>query len=270
MLSDRAAGYTAVGRGEEAERASHLKPASLDRRADIRWHPRDGRDRRLRGRTNPTLPGNRSRRVIVLDDMGRLSGRIVQVSAALAAMGTLAFASTAWARPLALTRGTTAGTRWELTVSRATIGSKLPALCFAFMFGDGYGDGGTNCVAPAMGHSVAGPPWTFDPGAQPYDGLAPPTITRTTGGLRAITFLTVSSARRVVVRLTDGELLRLTPIAIPSALHRPGAIALSVRQIGSSLPSMVAVKSGVAYDADGGVVGRFSRKAPPLENFTYG
>jgi hypothetical protein len=203
--------------------------------------------------------------------MGRCSRLVVHLAVVLAAVAMLAFATTAWASPTqTLTRGSTAGTPWEETVASTTIGSDLPGLCFSWLFGAGYGDGGTNCVAPAQGHSVKGPPWTFDPGAWPYDGLAPPTVTRTTGGLRSIAFLVVGSARRVVVRLNDGELLRLKPIQLPSSLRRRGAIALSVRQLGSSLPPMVTVKSGVAYNAKGKVVGRYSRKAPPLTDWTYG
>jgi hypothetical protein len=46
-------------------------------------------------------------------------------------------------------------------------------------------------------------------------------------------------------------------------------IAVSVRRIASSLPPIVAVKSGVADGAEGKVVGRFSPEAPPLEDFSY-
>lgn len=203
--------------------------------------------------------------------MDRRRHLIVTVGASLAAVAVLASATAAGAsqaRPAALTRGTAGGTPWEVTAAPTTV-SKLPGLCFAFMFGSGYGDGGTNCVAPVRGHSAKGPPWTFDPGAM-YNGLSPATITRTGGGLRSIMFLAVRSARRVVVHLRDGEVLRLKTIPIPSRFHRPASLAVSVRHIGSSLPPMVRVKSGVAYNAKGKVVGRFSRKAPPLVDFTYG
>jgi hypothetical protein len=201
---------------------------------------------------------------------------VVQLGAAVAALvAVLVSASAAsadgLAHPIALTRGATAGTRWEVTVASTSVGrSKLPGLCFGFMFGDGYGEGGTNCVAPAQGHSAKGPPWTFDPNVI-YHGLTPATITRTTG-LRSVMFLVVANAHLVVARLTDGEVLHLKPTPIPSKLHRSGAIALSVRHIGSSksIPPSVRVKSGVAYGADGKVVGRMSRSAPPLEDWTYG
>jgi hypothetical protein len=159
---------------------------------------------------------------------------------------------------------------WEVTVAADTINSDEPGLCFAFMFGAGYGDGGTNCVAPDVGHSAKGPPWTFDPAAQPYDGLSPPAITRSAGGMRAMLFLVAAQARRVVVRLSDGEVLRLSPIPLPRRLHRAGAIAVALRFRGASLPPMVGVESGLAYGAEGNVVGRYSHQAPPLESFTYG
>jgi hypothetical protein len=172
---------------------------------------------------------------------------------------------------MALTRGTTAGTPWKVTLASTTVGgSKLPGLCFGFMFGDGYGEGGTNCVAPAQGHSAKGPPWTFDPDVI-YHGLTPATITRA-AGLRSVMFLVVADARLVVVRLSDGEVLHLKPTRIPSKLHRRGAIALSVRKIGSSksIPPSVTVRSGVAYGTEGKIVGRLSHTAPPLEDWTYG
>lgn len=220
-------------------------------------------------------PGpNKSRVGIVRSRMYRCLRLVVPAGAAVAAAAALALpvsaADSSQMRSQRLTEGTVSGTRWEVTVAARTIDSNLPALCFAFMFGAGYGDGGTNCVAPATGHSVKGPPWTFNPGAEPYDGLSPPAITRTAGGLRALVFLVVGSARQVVVRLNDGEVLRPKLIQIPSTLHRPGAIAVSVRQLGSRLPPMVSVKSGVAYNSKGKIVGRFSGKAPPLEDFTYG
>lgn len=178
---------------------------------------------------------------------------------------------------LTLKRGTVGGMPWKLMArasSTASGSSRLPSLCMSFLFGWGHGEpagnGPTFCIAPARGTTTAGPPWVFDTAMAPYDGLGPPGITRVGHSMRSILFFVDPRARRVVAWLADGERLRIPTGPVPGSLRRPARFALAVTAHAPSSPGAAKVVRAVAYDAHGHVVGRMSKKAPPLPKYTYG
>jgi hypothetical protein len=143
----------------------------------------------------------------------------------------------------------------------------------SFLFGrsrgQSTGNGPTFCIAPARGTATAGPPWVFDTAMTPYDGLGPPGLTRVGHSVRSILFFADPRPRRVVAWLADGERLRIPARPVPGSLWRPAKFALSVTAHAPSSDGATKVVRAVAYDARGNVVGRMSKKAPPLPKYTY-
>jgi hypothetical protein len=177
---------------------------------------------------------------------------------------------------LTLKDGTVGGLPWKLTAraSSTRAGStRLPSLCMSFLFawgrGQSTGNGPTFCVAPARGTTTAGPPWLFDTATTPYNGLGPPGVTRIGHSVRSILFLADPRTSRVVAWLADRERLRIPARPVPGSLRRPAKFALSVTAHAPSSDGAANVVRAVAYDARGNVVGRMSKKAPPLPKYTY-
>jgi hypothetical protein len=111
---------------------------------------------------------------------------------------------------------------------------------FGWSRGQSTANGPTFCIAPARGTTTAGPPWVFD-----------------------------TAMTRVVAWLADGERLRIPARPVPGSLRRPAKFALSVTAHAPSSDGATKVVRAVAYDAEGNVVGRMSKKAPPLPKYAY-
>lgn len=151
---------------------------------------------------------------------------------------------------------------WKLTVSSRAIGSeKLPGICVSFLWawgpGQPVGNGFPTCIAPARGDVTPhGVRWSFDLHAAGFHGVVP-MASGSAGSIRGIVMLVDPRATRVVVKLRDGEALRLRTHRLPAGLHRAARIAWAVTGASPSSGSAMRFHNARAYDRRGQLVGHY-------------